>query len=154
VVVLAAVLALALTGAALYARRLRGRVAVAEGAAARYEALAAHLPDISVLLYDRELRFTLLDGAAMQTHGWRREDVEGRPIAEVIPAGRRDELLEHCRVALRGESSSHDWVSVRDAARCGRRRHDGGPRRHRVRGAAARRRVTAGVPVRRARAAG
>jgi len=111
------VVALALIAVALHAWRLRGRLAAAQGAAARYEALAAHLPDISVLLYDRDLRFTLLDGAAMQTHGWRRQDIEGRLIAEVFPPGRRDELIEHCRVALRGESSTHDWVSVRDAAR-------------------------------------
>ncbi|HEX5621613.1 MAG TPA: PAS domain S-box protein [Solirubrobacteraceae bacterium] len=116
-IAIAGVLALALAGVALYARRLRGRLAAAQGAAARYEALAAHLPDISVLLYDRDLRITLLDGAAMQTHGWRREDVEGRLIGEVIPDGRRDELLEHCRVALHGESSTHDWVSLRDSAR-------------------------------------
>jgi PAS domain S-box-containing protein len=116
-VVIAAVLALALTGVAWYAHRLRRRLAMAAGAAARYEALAAHLPDVSVLLYDHDLRFTLLDGAAMQRHGWRREEIEGRPIAEVIPAVRRDELLEHCRAALDGESSTHEWVSVRDAAR-------------------------------------
>ncbi len=82
---IAVVLTLALAGLALHARRLRGRLVAAEGAAARYEALAAHLPDVSVLLYDHDLRFTLLDGAAMQTHGWRREDLEGRLIAEVIP---------------------------------------------------------------------
>jgi PAS domain S-box-containing protein len=111
------VLALALAGVVAHARRLRDRLAAAEGAAALYEALAAHLPDVSVLLYDRDLRFTLLDGAAMQSHGWRREDVEGRLIADVIPSGRRDELIEHCRVALNGGSSTHDWVSVRDAAR-------------------------------------
>ena len=114
---IAVVLTLALAGLALHARRLRGRLVAAEGAAARYEALASHLPDVSVLLYDHDLRFTLLDGAAMQTHGWRREDLEGRLIADVIPPGRRDELLEHCNVALRGESITHDWVSVRDAAR-------------------------------------
>jgi PAS domain S-box-containing protein len=116
-VLLTVFLALALTGAALYARRLRGRVSAAEGAAARYEALAAHLPDVSVLLYDRDLRFTLLEGTAVQSHGWRREDFEGRLIADVIPPARRDEVIEHCRVALGGESSTHDWVGMRDGAR-------------------------------------
>ena len=49
-------------------------------------------------------------------HGWRREDVEGRLITDVLPAGRADELLPHCRAALRGEPSAHDWAGVREAA--------------------------------------
>ena len=81
------------------------RSAAAAGARARYEALAAHLPDVSVLLYDRDLRFTLLEGAGPRAHGWRREDIEGRLIAEACPPAGVDELLEHCQAALRGESS-------------------------------------------------
>ena len=43
--------------------------------------------------------------SAVQAHGWRREDIEGRLIADVCPPSRREELLAHCRAALRGESS-------------------------------------------------
>jgi PAS domain S-box-containing protein len=110
-------LAAALIVALLYARRARRTAVEAGRVRERYEALAANLPDVSVMLYDRELRFTLLEGSAMQAHGWRREDFEGRPISEVTPPDRLEQFLEHCRAALAGESTTHEWVSLRDAAR-------------------------------------
>jgi PAS domain S-box-containing protein len=92
-------------------------VAAVEHVRARYEALAANLPDVSVLLYDHDLRFTVFEGTAMQAMGWRREDIEGRLISEVIPEARLEELLVHCRATLAGGSSTHDWVSIRNPAR-------------------------------------
>ena len=86
--VVAAGLALALVVAVVLWVRARAAARAAALVSARYEALAAHLPDVSVLLYDRELRFTLLEGAALQAHGWRREDFEGRLISDVTPPDR------------------------------------------------------------------
>jgi PAS domain S-box-containing protein len=119
----AVALALVALSSLLYARRVRRAAAAAREPGGRYEALAAHLPDVSVMLYDHDLRFTLLEGAAMQAHGWRREDFEGRPIVETLPAERRAAFVEHCRAALAGESTSHDWVSLRDPARLYRNVH-------------------------------
>lgn len=116
-------LAACAAAAALYARRARRAAAAAEQTRARYEALCAHLPDVLILVYDRELRFTLLGGSAVQAHGLRREDVEGRAIADLIPATRFEELRPHCEAALRGESSSHDWSGVRDTGRGYRAAH-------------------------------
>jgi PAS domain S-box-containing protein len=121
--ILAFALALVAAGSLLYARRVRRDAAAAREAGSRYEALAGHMPDVSVMLYDHDLRCTLLEGSAMQAHGWRREDFEGRPIAETLPAERRDAFLEHCRAALAGESTTHDWVSPRDPARLYRNVH-------------------------------
>ena len=83
---------------------------------ARYAALAANLPDVSVLLYDRDMRFTLLEGSALQAHGWRKDEIEGQLIADVLPPGRAQELQEHCRAALRGELTGHSWASLREGA--------------------------------------
>jgi PAS domain S-box-containing protein len=121
--VFAGALALALIAALVYAARVRRAAVAAEHVRTSYEALAANLPDVAVLLYDTDLRFTLLEGSALLPHGWRREDLEGRLIADVIPADRREELLEYCRGALAGESATHDWISLRDSARRYRNAH-------------------------------
>jgi PAS domain S-box-containing protein len=114
--VLAIAFAVVAAAAVLYALRARRAVTAAAGVRARYEALAANLPDVSVLLYDRDLRFTLLEGAAIEAHGWRKDQIEGQLITDVLPAGRAEELHEHCRAALRGELTGHSWASVRDGA--------------------------------------
>jgi PAS domain S-box-containing protein len=116
-------LALITVASLLFALRTRRAAAAAREVGGRYETLAAHMPDVSVMLYDRELRFTLLEGSAMQAHGWRREDFEGRPIEDTLPAERRDAFLAHCRAALAGESSTHDWVGLRDPSRLYRNVH-------------------------------
>ena len=116
-IVAAAVVAIAAICAALYARRARRAVGAAEQARARYEAVCEQLPDVTILVYDRELRYTALGGLMAQSHGWRREDIEGRLISEVVPADRRAEFLPHCEAALRGETSEHDWIGARDRSR-------------------------------------
>ncbi|HWM09923.1 MAG TPA: PAS domain S-box protein, partial [Solirubrobacteraceae bacterium] len=114
---LVAVLAVAAASAAALAWRAHREASAAQLARGHYELLAANLPDVSVLLYDRELRFTTLEGSALEAHGWRRDEIEGRPIEDVIPAGRVDDLMARCRAALAGEPSSQDWPGLRDGAR-------------------------------------
>ena len=102
-------------------------------------------------------------GARLASGGVRRPDC---CLTSCRPSG-REELLAHCRAALAGESSSHDWTGVREAGRVYRnvhvplrdargargRRHARVPRRHRARGPAPRGRGAARVPRRRSRAA-
>jgi PAS domain S-box-containing protein len=116
VIALAVVLAVAVAGAAAVASRARRAASAADSGRGRYELLTANLPDVSVLLYDRDLCFTKLEGAALEAHGWRREEIEGRPIEDVIPAGRVEDLLARCRAALAGEPSSQEWPGLRDGA--------------------------------------
>ncbi len=68
-----------------FALRERRSAADARTVGARYEALAGHLPDVSVLVYDLDLRILLLEGGAVQAHGWRREEFEGRTLPDVVP---------------------------------------------------------------------
>jgi PAS domain S-box-containing protein len=117
VIVVAAVFALVTVVAVWFAVRERRLAGDARTLGARYEALAGNLPDVSVLVYDLDLRIVLPEGGSVAAHGWRREELEGRTLPEVVPAERREEMLTHCRAALAGESSSHDWAGVREAGR-------------------------------------
>jgi PAS domain S-box-containing protein len=123
VLVAAAVLAFAAIAAALYARRARLAVVAAEKARSLYEAVCEQVPDVTILVYDRDLRYTALGGSMALPQGWRREDIEGRLISEVVPPERRAEFLPHCEAALRGESTEHDWVGSRDRSRLYRAAH-------------------------------
>jgi PAS domain S-box-containing protein len=98
---LSAVFAAIALVAVVLAVRARRSATAAEHARARYEALCDQIPGVSILVFDRELRYTTLGGS-----------VESRPIAE-----RFQELVEPCEAALGGETSTHDWNSVRDPAR-------------------------------------
>ena len=93
----------------------------------RYRALAAHLPDVSVLVFDRDLRFTLVEGAALERHGWRREELEGRLVDEAVPPARAAALVPLYRAALAGAATSAEMQGVRGGALP--RRHRPGARR-------------------------
>jgi PAS domain S-box-containing protein len=114
---LSAVLAVAAIAAVVYAVRARRAAVAAEEVRARYEALCDQLPDVSIVVFDRDLRYTMLGGSAPEAHGWRRDEIEGRPVADVVGRERFERLRPHFEAALRGESSSHDWVGVRDPGR-------------------------------------
>lgn len=62
------------------------------------------LPTAAVFVVDRQLRYVLADGQALQAAGMDRSHLEGRTLAEVVPA----EMLEDCeadyRSALDGQS--------------------------------------------------
>ena len=109
---LAGVLASAAAAAAIHLWRLTRRTSAAarelHASRERYRALAAHLPDVSVLVFDRELRFTLVEGAALERHGWRREELEGRLIEEAVPPARAARLVPLYRAALAGAAPRHD----------------------------------------------
>lgn len=108
-------LAAALT-ALLVWRRLRRTVdslGEVDASRERYRTLAASVPDVSLLLFDQDLRFTLVEGEALQRHGWRREELEGRLVSEALPPGRAAELTPLYRAALKGESASLSMHGVR-----------------------------------------
>src|SRR6266508_650668 len=87
-----------------------------------YRALAEHLPDVAVFLFDQDLRFKLATGAGLAKSAWRTEEIIGRTVQELFPP----ERAEPPRPRLGGGRGAH--------ARPGRRgyRRDGGrPRRAR-----------------------
>jgi len=68
-----------------------------------YQALAASLPDVAVVVVGDDLRFTVATGAGLAAAGWRPEDLLGRTPAEVLGADRARTITEAFRAALAGE---------------------------------------------------
>jgi PAS domain S-box-containing protein len=68
------------------------------------------------LRFDRDLRFTLMEGRALAAHGWTVEEIVGRSPDELLPPGRREQMTEAYRGALAGEARAFDWPSVRGNA--------------------------------------
>ena len=68
-----------------------------------YQALAASLPDVAVVVVGDDLRFTVATGADLAAAGWRAEDLLGRTPAEVLGADRARTITEAFRAALAGE---------------------------------------------------
>ena len=68
-----------------------------------YQALAASLPDVAVVVVGDDLRFTVATGADLAAAGWRAEDLLGRTPAEVLGADRARTITEAFRAALDGE---------------------------------------------------
>jgi len=70
---------------------------------ARYRNLVGSLPDTGVIVLDRDLRFVLAEGEALQRAGWDGEALRGGDPAEILGSDGHAELLEHYRAALAGE---------------------------------------------------
>ena len=70
-----------------------------------YRALARNLPNGAVLMFDADLRFQLAEGTALRTLGYSPEQMIGKPIWEVLPPQRCEELVPYYRAALDGQES-------------------------------------------------
>lgn len=76
----------------------------------RYHTLIKHFPDGNVLLFDRDLRYTVADGTALQVAGLTSEDLTGHTMTEVLPSPLREALEQPYRRALQGISSRVESV--------------------------------------------
>ena len=119
--------------AALLVRRAAARAYASER---RYRALAAHSPDQAIMLVDQRLTFVLFEGKALERQGWVSAEVTGRPVADVVPPDRMEELRPHLEAALAGVTGRLEWASVRSDAIfrvdvAPFREHDDGPIRSR-----------------------
>lgn len=72
----------------------------------RYRALARSVPGVFVLLFDSELRYLIAEGQELETFGYRKEELEGRLIHEVLPGNLAAELEPRYRAALAGQEVS------------------------------------------------
>lgn len=68
-----------------------------------YRTLASNIPKSAVMLYDKELRYRLVEGAELEEQGFFKEDMEGKTLMEVLPKSRVKELEPLYRKALGGE---------------------------------------------------
>jgi len=81
----------------------QGNVGIVCEGEARYRTLAQHFPNGAVILFDRELRYRLVDGVGLAEVGLDRDRMEGRQIREIFPPAVCNELEPHYRRALDGE---------------------------------------------------
>jgi PAS domain S-box-containing protein len=68
-----------------------------------YRALARNLPNIAILVFDRDYRYLLADGKALEKQGFSKSLVEGRTIDEVLPPANAAKLKPLYDAALSGE---------------------------------------------------
>jgi PAS domain S-box-containing protein len=76
-----------------------------------YRTLASNFPNGAVMLFDRDLRYTIADGASLSAHGMSRDRVEGRTLYEVLPHERAVVLEPLYRAALDGISNIIELAS-------------------------------------------
>ena len=74
--------------------------------AAEYRQLADQLPDLVLIVADRDLRAVLAGGQALERTGWRADELVGRRPWELVPAPLAGLIEEHMAAALRGESTA------------------------------------------------
>jgi PAS domain S-box-containing protein len=77
------------------------------------DALLGRLPDVAVLVFDRELRFTAAGGSGLARQGWDPEELLGRRLEEVVTGEEASGLADHYRAAIAGESRSFRHRGVR-----------------------------------------
>ncbi len=70
----------------------------------KYRLLARNLPGITVLLFDHELRISLVEGYPQLNYGFTSEMMEGKTLTEIIHKEQTEVLNTFCINALKGES--------------------------------------------------
>lgn len=70
----------------------------------RYRMLAQNLPSSAVILFDRELRFILVDGPEIARAGYSKAKVEGKLLADALPPEFVQAVEPNMRAVLAGQS--------------------------------------------------
>lgn len=77
-----------------------------------YHSLLERLPDVTVFVFDDELRYVLVGGAAFSRLGWSKEELLGHRPDELMPPAEAAVLEDHFRAALRGETRTHEHPGI------------------------------------------
>ena len=76
---------------------------------ARYRTLVEHLPDMAVMTFDRDLRYDLAAGTALNRLGIEPAELEGRTFKQVVTEEHRPPLEPLYRAPLEGEEASMEY---------------------------------------------
>ena len=79
-----------------------------------YRAVAEHLPDAAVVLFDRDLRVRLATGTALPDPAWCSDHDVGRTVIDLVPAEQADVLMTSYRAALAGKRQHFETPGWRD----------------------------------------
>ncbi|HUN07377.1 MAG TPA: ATP-binding protein [Aggregatilineales bacterium] len=71
-----------------------------------YRLLAQNLPDMAVLMFDHDLRYTLAEGPALADIGYSREGIEGKTLEESVLATGYQMLEPYYRGTLQDQSAT------------------------------------------------
>jgi PAS domain S-box-containing protein len=71
-----------------------------------YRTLVQNLPNIVVNMFDKDLRYTLIEGSALHRHGFQRSTLEGKTVREVLSPDRAQLYEPLYRAALNGQVST------------------------------------------------
>jgi PAS domain S-box-containing protein len=74
-----------------------------------YRSLAKNLPDGAVLMFDKDLRFQLAEGSALEVQGFTKEGTEGKTLWEVLPPEHAEHLEPYYREALAGQETNMEF---------------------------------------------
>jgi len=74
-----------------------------------YRTLIKHYPNGSVFLFDRDLRYTLVDGQGLAVAGLSKEQLEGKTLQEVSPPEDLQFFETKYRAALAGEENTFEY---------------------------------------------
>ena len=80
--------------------------------ARRYRTLLEHLPQTSIIVFDRDLRVELVTGAALADAGLEPDQLQGKQLQHVMSIEVAQTLLPQYRRALSGEEVSLEYRSV------------------------------------------
>lgn len=72
----------------------------------QYRTLARNIPKSAVMLFDKQLRYQLVEGAALEDQGYSREDLEGKTIYDVLSAAPLRMLEPLYKEALNGKQTT------------------------------------------------
>ena len=76
-----------------------------------YRTLAKNLPNITVLLFDQDLRYLVAEGSFGAMQNYTREGLEGKTFWEVLPPEEAEKLAPVYQAALAGTKSNFEWSS-------------------------------------------
>ncbi|MGB3266670.1 MAG: PAS domain S-box protein, partial [Microcoleus sp.] len=74
-----------------------------------YRTLIKNYPNGSVFLFDRDLRYTLVDGRGLAVAGWSKEQLEGKTLREISPPEDLQLFETKYRAALAGEENTFEY---------------------------------------------
>ncbi|MBF0590640.1 MAG: PAS domain S-box protein, partial [Nitrospirae bacterium] len=70
-----------------------------------YRTMVSNFPNGAVLLFDRQMTLSLVDGLGLKDMGYSKETLEGKNIWEAFPIDIATKLMPHLRAALTGRQS-------------------------------------------------
>jgi len=73
-----------------------------------YRTLVRNLPNVVVLMFDRDMRYILAEGASLTRYGYSKETYEGKTLAEALSPERYQFHLPYYEAALAGKESRYE----------------------------------------------